>query len=378
MRQQKNDSFYISAACVLGAEKVLAQELTLLGFLDIERAAGRVFFSADAAGVARALINLRTADRLFLQLGSYRAEDFDQLYEGAHALSWELLIGAKDRLVIEKAKCSRSRIDSQSTVQAMVQKAAYERLCALYKQARMPETGQIISARVRLESDTAWIEVDLSGEALSRRGYRRVATEAPLKESVAAALLFIAGWKRSFPLYDVFCGAGTIPIEAALYAFDIAPGLNRSFTWDKMPAASQAALQDERAAAHDRIRTDREVLIGGSDADGSVVKAALANAGHAGLSDRVKFFQCKAEDAVPPAERGFLFADPPYGKRLGTPEEAEQLYGRLSGMAERFAGWNLCFVVDRENFGANLGRGAPKRTKLTDGAEMRWFHRFTK
>lgn len=369
--------FYLSASCVLGAERVLVQELSLLGFTDIEKAAGRVFFSADAGGTARALINLRTADRLFFQIGSFPAADFDQLFEGTRNLAWEQLVGRNDRLVIEKARCIRSRVNSQSTVQAMVQKAAYERLCALYKQNRMPESGRTVEARVRIEADTAWIEVDLSGEALSRRGYRRVSTEAPLKESVAATLLFLAGWKRSFPLYDVFCGAGTIPIEAALYALDIAPGLNRRFSWDTMPAADQAATQDERAAAHERIRPDRDILIGGSDIDESVVKAAIANAGHAGLAGKLKLFTAKAEDALPPADRGFLFADPPYGKRLGTPAEAEALYGRLTGLAERFAGWNLCFVVDREDFGRNLGRAAAKKTKLTDGAEIRWFHRFS-
>ncbi len=371
-----NDSLYLSASCVVGAERVLAHEIELLGMKATERSAGRVYFNADSREIARALVNLRTADRLFLQFGSFPAADFDELFEGALALPWERLAAKTDSIVIEKARCNRSKIDSQSTVQAMVQKAAYERIAQAYKLGRPAATGAQVTARVRIEADQATVEVDLSGDALSRRGYRRLPTEAPLKESLAAALLFMAGWKRSFPLHDLFCGSGTIPIEAALYALDIAPGLKRHFTWETMPIGNILHMKEEKDRAQAKIQMDREVYIAGSDADASTVKAAVANAGTAGVATKIKFFSSKAEDATPLAEKGFLFADPPYGKRLGSPEESNALYARLADLPKKFAGWNICFVVDREDFGKSWSRTGAKHTKLVDGAEVRYFHRF--
>lgn len=369
----------ISAACAVGAERVLAGELERLGLPSIGRAVGRVVFEADDKGLSKALVGLRTADRLFLSAGTFRAADFDQLYEGCAALPWERWVGKSDRLVIEKAKAIRSTLSAQNAIQSIAQKAAYDRLCGLYKVARMPETGATVSARIRIERDEAVVELDLCGQALSRRGYRKRPTEAPLKESVAATVLYLAGWRRSFPLYDPFCGSGTIPIEAALMAFDIAPGLGRGFAWESMPDGSPSALKDAKEEARAAARLDREVLIAGSDADQAALDAALANAGLAGVQDRVRLYRARAEEAAPFAEKGFVVTDPPYGKRLGTPAEAAALYASLGAFAARFNRWELCFVVDREDFGEAFGEGTGswKRTKIVDGAETRWLQRIT-
>jgi putative N6-adenine-specific DNA methylase len=240
----------------------------------------------------------------------------------------------------------------------------------------MPETGRKAIARLRLDNDQATVEMDLCGEALSRRGYRKRPTEAPLKESVAAAILFMSGWRRSFPLYDPFCGSGTIPVEAALYAFDIAPGLGRTFSWETMPEGSPRDVELAKEQARTRVNIDREVLIAGSDSDQAALDAALANAGLAGVGDRIRFFRARAEEAAPFSDRGFIITDPPYGKRLGTPEEADRLYASLSRFAERFARWEHCFVVDREDFSIFTDRKG-KHARIVDGAETRWLHRYS-
>ena len=407
-----------SASCAVGIEKVVAGELERIGIVPGARSAGRVGFETDAAGLAKALVRLRTVDRVFLQAGAFPARNFDELFDGFREMPWERWIGPKDRLVIEKAKSIQSALSAQNSIQSVGQKAAYDRLCATYGVTRMPETETGVMSRVRIERDVATVEIDMSGEALSRRGYRKRPTEAPLKESVAAAVLFLSGWRRSFPLYDPFCGSGTIPVEAALYAFDIAPGLGRGFAWEKMPDGSARDVAMAKEEARNAVRTDRDVLIAGSDADQSALDAALANAGLAGVGDRIRFFKARAEEAAPFAERGFVITDPPYGKRLGTPEEANALYASLGAFADRFARWELCFVVDREEFGGFVGKnavgknavgknavgkdavgkdavgrtgtdrngprnrrparspdGAWKKTKIVDGAETRWLHR---
>lgn len=366
----------ISASCAVGTERVLSDELKHLGLPPLDKRAGRVDFMADQTALAKALVELRTADRLFLVAGVFPAGDFDQLFEGVKQLPWEQWVGRNDQLVIEKARSLRSRLSAQTSIQSISLKAAYDRLCKLYKVTRMPETGRKAIARLRLDNDQATVELDLCGEALSRRGYRKRPTEAPLKESVAAAILFMAGWRRSFPLYDPFCGSGTIPIEAALYAFDIAPGLGRNFSWETMPEGSPRDVELAKEQARSKVNMDREVLIAGSDADQAALDACLANAGLAGVGNRIRFFRARAEEAAPFSDRGFIITDPPYGKRLGTPEEADALYTSLSRFAGRFSGWEQCIVVDREDFSIFTDRKG-KHSKIVDGAETRWLHRYS-
>ena len=369
------ETIKLSASCALGVEKVLASELERLGVETGARAAGRVGFTADKAGLARTLVGCRTADRIFVTAGSFPARDFDALFEGVRAIPWERWVGKNDRLVVEKARSARSNLSAQNALQAVTLKAAYERLCARYGVVRMPEIGPTLSARIRIERDEAVVELDVCGEALSRRGYRKRPTDAPLKESLAAAALFMVGWRSSLPLYDPFCGSGTIPIEAALYAMNLAPGLGRRFAWEGMPDGGTAELAAAREAARAAARLDREFLVAGSDADERAIEAAVANAGMAGVADRIRLTKCQAGSAAPFAAKGVVLTDPPYGKRLGTREEADALYESLAPFADRFSAWELCFVVDRDDFGGFTGRPG-RRTKIVDGAETRWLHRF--
>lgn len=377
----KQNAMELSASCSIGAEKVLYNELEQLQLRPISKSPGRVNFYADNKGLATVLVNSRTADRLFLVLARFHAADFDELYEGCNAVQWERWIHKTDKLLIEKARSFSSKLSSQRALQAICQKAAYDRLCKVYKQALMPESGQIVAARIRIERDIAVLELDLCGEALSKRGYRKIPTEAPLKESLAAAILYLTGWRGSFVLYDPFCGSGTIVIEAALMALGLAPGLKRSFLWEGMPDGSKEAVLLAKEAARAKINMDRDISVHASDVNPMAIEAAVYNAGLAGLKDHIRFFEARAESTQPFADRGFIVTDPPYGKRLGKQEEIEALYSSLSYFAERFSAWDMCFIVEDENFpeyfvnNSKLKNASWKKTKINDGAEIRYLQR---
>lgn len=405
---------YGLALCALGLEKVCQHEIERIGLEVVGREPGRVRFRVGAperaaGSLMRANLCLRGAERILIEAGRFRALDFDQLFETVRALPWELYFRREDKLVIERVRVKSSRLASQTAVQSVVHKAIYERLCAVYKIVRMSETGRERGLRVYLDSDDCLLGLDCSGEALHRRGYRLAASQAPLKETIAAGVILLSGWSRRLPLLDPFCGSGTIAIEAALYAMDRAPGLGRSFALVDMPFATDdarggpsssrsargprsvlgasgaepgaplsGALADEVEAARSRVRADAEFRIVGTDADARVVEAAKANAAKAGLrglrAGSLEFRRAVAEEAVPEYEVGSLLCNPPYGERLGTVAEAESLYRALGEAALRFSGWGLGFVTNRPDFGDFFGRKAPAAHKIVNGTEEQWFH----
>ena len=345
--------------------------------------------TTGASALVRANLCLRTAERVLLEIGRFHAENFDELFEQVRTLPWEAYFGRDDRLVIERVRTRDSRLAAQTSVQSVVHKAVYERLGAVYRLNRLPESGTERGLRVYLDHDECVLGLDSSGEALHKRGYRQATGEAPLKETLAAGILFLSGWNRRLPLFDPFCGSGTIAIEAALFAMDRAPGLSRHFALENMPFVERGAIAAEFEAARARVRTDVEFRIEGSDADPKAIAAARANAGRAGLSqdrlgqDRLSqdrlgqslsFTQAKAEDAAPRYEAGYLLCNPPYGERMGTPQEAEALYRRLGSAYGRFTGWGLGFVTNRPDFGDFFGSQANSAKKIVNGAEEQWFH----
>ena len=364
------------ALCAIGLEKVLANELARIGLSVSSRSPGRVFFETDVAGLFRANLCLRTAERVLIEAARFPAPDFDALFEGVRSVRWEDYFAEEDRLVIERVRIRDSQLSAQTSVQSVVHKAVYERLGKAYGLQRLPETGREGSARVYLEGDECLIGLDTSGEALHKRGYRRSTVEATLKETLAAGCLLLSGWNRRIPLLDPFCGSGTILIEAALFALDIAPGLGRSFALEDLPLADAAAFKAEREAAKARVRSDEELSLAGSDLDESALAAAKANAERAGVGAHIAWKRGKAEDAQPSAPSGYLLCNPPYGNRLGSEEEAEALYRRLGELAPAFKGWGLGFVTNRPDFGNFFGRRATAEHKMVNGAEEQWFHWF--
>jgi putative N6-adenine-specific DNA methylase len=369
-------TFRAFALCALGIEKVLQAEIERLGLATAGRAPGRVYFDADLAGLFRANLCLRTAERVLIEAARFKAPDFDALFDKARGVSWEDYIGRQDKLVIERVRIRDSQLSAQTSVQSVIHKAIYERLGEVYKLERMPESGGERSARVYLEEDECLIGLDTSGDALHKRGYRRSLVDAPIKETLAAAALFLTGWNRRIPLMDLFCGSGTILIEAGLFGLDIAPGLGRSFAMEEMPLADASVFEAERAAAKARIRTDVDLVLMGSDVDRAAIDAARLNARLAGLESVIVVKEGAAEKAEAFETPGYVISNPPYGNRLGTEAEAEELYRRIGLLAPRFKGWGLCFITNRQDFGSFFGRRATAEHKLLNGAEEQWIHWF--
>lgn len=372
-----NPDAALAAICPVGLEKVLSQELSRIGIESESRSPGRIGFRADPRGIARALCSLRTADRLLAAPGSFHAPDFDSLYEGMRALPWERWIGRNDRVTIVRVRSHSSTLEAQTSVQSVAHKAIYERLGRIYRQSRMPETGPEREVRIYLEDDLCTPLVDLSGDPLYKRGWRTESVDAPLRETVAAGLLFLSGWTRKRPLRDPFCGGGTIAVEAALWARDEAPNLRRTFAWETMPSFDTAALRETRAELESRIRRDIRADIQGSDRDERAVAIARANAKRAGVEDLVRFERLEMEDSSSGGiVEGLVLANPPYGIRMGTEAEAEDTWRRAAGLRERYPGWGFGFIANREDFPSSFGARPTSSRTILAGAEKLWFHWF--
>jgi putative N6-adenine-specific DNA methylase len=400
------------ALCAVGAEKVVAQELRKLGLAVEESGFGKVRFHADLAGLYRALMALRAADRLLLETAFFQAEDFDALFEGTRAAPWEDYIPRGMGLVVTKVRTNRSKLRAETSIQAVVHKAAAERLCGAFHIGRLPEGAKAASLRVYIEKDRVSLLLDLSGEPLFKRGYRREGGIAPLRETTAAALLQLALWRRKLPLYDPFCGSGTILVEAMLYAWDAAPGLGRSFALGDLLIADAALEGSIREELRQRVNFEHVVRIAGSDRDGRAVSIAASNIRRAcdmvvgrapvdgirlsgetlpvaGLAGAVagtmsgEFLpQVKClplEEARPPfaeAASGAIITNPPYGKRLGEPGDAEACYAAMSGLGQYFGGWHLAVITDHPGFESFFGHKATSCREITNGAIPSYFFQY--
>jgi putative N6-adenine-specific DNA methylase len=265
------------ALCAVGAEKVVSNEIRKLGLSVIEGGYGKVRFKTDLAGLYRSLMALRAADRLLLETACFSAEDFDALFEGSREVPWETYIPRGIGLTVSKVRINRSKLMAETSVQAVVHKAVAGRICERLRLARLPELGKKADLRVYIEKNRVSLLLDLSGAPLFKRGYRTEGGIAPIRETTAAALLLLANWRRKYPLWDPFCGSGTIAIEAALYAWDMAPGLGRTFALQDMVPADPAVEQMVRKELLARVDFGRTIRIYGSDADERVITIAKAN-----------------------------------------------------------------------------------------------------
>jgi putative N6-adenine-specific DNA methylase len=372
-----------TALCAIGAEKILGNELKHLGYsLRGSPAVGRVKFAVPGAkDVYRANLCLRTADRVFVEVASYQARDFDALYRGAYRAPWQDFLKKNARLVIDKVRCDKSALSSEHGVQSVVHKAVAQKLCDSWRLTSLPESGKTCAVRVYVERDEAELVLDTSGDPLYKRGYRAFALEAPLRETLAATLLQMALWRRRLPLHDPFCGAGTIVCEAALYAYNAPPGFGRRFAVEDLPFFDPADIERVRREEAEKIRTDCLVRITGSDIDGAAAEAARANAeracavveralnltGSGAKIQRPAFSQSDFSRLRAPFSEGLLLGNPPYGERLGNPSEAEELYAKMGCLFESFPGWNMGFVTMRENFEKFIAHNARSKKKLKSG-----------
>ena len=381
------------ALCAVGAEKAVSNELRKLDLKVDDSLYGRIRFKADTAGLYRALMALRAADRVLLEIAFFKAADFDALFEGTAAAVWERLVPKGMGLKVVKVRSNRSQLKAETSIQSIVHKAAAQRLCGRYKLNRLPEDGKAAEVRVYIEKDMVSLLVDLCGEPLFKRGYRSEGGTAPLRETTAASMLLLSGWKRKFPLYDPFCGSGTILIEAAMYAWDMAPGLGRNFALEDFLIADEKIEKDIREELRAKIDFSRLVRIAGSDEETRSVSIAASNVERLrdiaegrtpqrGIrsSDRTAPIELKAlpmsEARTPFPDTGFLVTNPPYGKRLGDQSQSEQTYREMSGMAERFPGWKLALITDHSGFESFFGRKADSCREISNGAIPSYFFQY--
>lgn len=360
------------ALCAVGAEKILGNEIKHLGYKLAGNAPGRVSFYGDDDAFVRANLCLRTADRLYLQTASYPAGDFDALFDGAYNVEWQNYFKKDTRIVVDKVRTYRSKLNSEHSIQGMVHKAIYKKLGEKWHMTTLPETGDESDVRVYIDDNTAFILLDLSGLPLHKRGYRTDGGIAPLRETTACVMLQEMMWRRKTPLHDPFCGSGTIAIEALLYAYNVAPGFGRRFAVETMPFCNQQRAADIRKEEALNIRTDVEVRITGSDIDAAAVARARTNAEHAcvmagralqliGKDDKIPrpdFIQSDFNDLTAPYEEGLLLCNPPYGERLGDEAEAEALYRKMGSLWTNFPEWEIGVITSNKKFQECFGHYA--------------------
>ena len=363
------------ATSAFGIESVTSRELLNLGYEDQKVENGRITFSADESAIARCNINLRTADRILIKMAEFKAVTFEDLFQGVKAVPWEDWLPENAEIYVT-GRSVRSGLFSVPDCQSITKKAIIERLKTKYNRTVFEEDGPRYKIEVALLKDIATITLDTTGAGLNKRGYRRIAGEAPLKETMACALILLSFWKSGRILVDPLCGSGTIPIEAALIAKNQAPGMNRSFvaeTWDNF---DKKIWQNARNEALSAVKTDVPLTIFGSDLDPKAVDLARLHAEDAGVSDILSLKQMNAMDFYPKDEYGFIITNPPYGERIGEIRAVEELYRNLGKLYSRCPTWSFYLITSHPDFEKLFGKRADKRRKLYNGRLLCQYYQF--
>ncbi|MGE5473854.1 MAG: THUMP domain-containing class I SAM-dependent RNA methyltransferase [Ignavibacteriales bacterium] len=359
-------NFELVATTLLGIESVTAKELEELGIEVIKVEDGRVTFAGDEITICQANIWLRTAERVLIKIGEFNAVTFEELFQGTKAFDWSAWIPKNGAFPI-KAYSLKSKLHSVPDCQAIVKKAIVEKLKASYKNDWFEEKGPMYKVHLSILKDKATLMIDTSGEGLHKRGYREMSNQAPLKETLAAALIYISRWRADKPFVDTFCGSGTIPIEAAMIGANIAPGLKRKFIsedWLQLPFE----LWDKtRAQAQRLIKNDAVMDIFGSDIDESAIRLSKKNAAIAGVDKLIKFKQLPAEDFESQKQYGTIISNPPYGERLSDIKSVEKLYKEIGRTFQKLDTWSYFILTPNENFEALFGKKSNKNRKLYNG-----------
>ena len=371
------ETYEFLAPCHFGLEAVLKREIQDLGY-DVSLVEdGRVTFIGDMDALCRANIFLRTAERVMLQVGRFKAETFDELFEGIKAIPWENYIPADGKFWVTKATSVKSKLFSPSDIQSIVKKAMVERLKTRYKMEWFSEDGASYPIRITFLKDEAVVGLDTSGVSLHKRGYRRLTSKAPITETLASALIMLTPWKGDRILVDPFCGCGTFPIEAAMMAANIAPGMNREFTaeaWKHL--LPMKGWYDAVTEANDLIRNDVEMRIQGYDIDGEVIKVAMANAREAGVDHLIHFQQRPVSELRHPKKYGFVITNPPYGERLEEKEALPALYTDIGNAFRHLDSWSYYVLTSYEDAERYIGRKADKNRKIYNGMIKTYFYQF--
>ena len=362
----KQQQYRLCAPCLFGLESVLSGELKRLNFEDIAVTDGRVEFTSDAEGIARANLNLRTAERVLIVLSSFRAVTFQQLIDGAEKIPFEDYIGKKNAFPV-KGWSLNSKLHSVPDCQSIIKKAAVKRLSRKYGVAWLEESGPTVQIQFSINKDMVTIMLDTSGVALHKRGYRKVANLAPIRETLAAGILDIARIYPDTQLYDPFCGSGTFLIEAAYKAKNIAPGIYRRFAAEKWDCISSKIWKDGREEAINKVRKDVEFVAFGRDISQESLEIAEANARCAGIAGLIRLEKRDVKDFILPSEKSLVVTNPPYGERLMAGEDLQQLYNTMGKVFQPSQQTAYYIISSAEDFEQSFGRKADKKRKLYNG-----------
>ncbi len=374
--------YELIAPCHFGMEAVLKREIADLGYEISNVENGKVTFLGDAEAIVRANIFLRTTERILLKTASFRAVTFDELFESIKAVPWELYLPKDAKFWVTKANSVSSRLFSPRDIQKIVKKAIVERMKQVYHVDYFEESGASYPLRISIVKDVVTVGIDTTGESLHKRGYRKFTAPAPVTETLAAAMILLSPWHADRLLVDPFCGSGTIPIEAAMIALDMAPGMNREFIaeeWGNL--IPKKVWYDAADEAQERVRTDTELSIQGYDLDEEVLKMARANAKLAGVESYIHFQKREIKEFSSPKSYGFVISNPPYGERLSTKEEMFALYRELGKIMSDNKTWSFFLLSGYEDAQKAIAAGgsrkkATKNRKIYNGMMKTYLYQY--
>lgn len=370
-------TFDLLVPCHFGLEAVLKREIYDLGYEITKVEDGRVTFEGDEEAICRANIFLRTAERVMIQVGRFKATTFEELFQGIKNLPWEEYIPEDGKFWVKKASSINSKLFSPSDIQSIAKKAMVERMKQKYHKEWFKEDGAAYPVRIFLLKDEVTVALDTSGDSLHKRGYRTMTSKAPLTETLAASLIMLTPWRKDRILVDPFCGSGTFPIEAAMIAANVAPGMNRDFTAEEWTNLIDRKLWYECVKeAEDMIDTTVKVDIQGYDIDGDVIKAARENAKRAGVEHMIHFQQRAVADLSHPKKYGFIITNPPYGERLEDKADLPELYTQIGQAYPRLDSWSMFLITSYTDTEKYIGRKADKNRKIYNGMLKTYFYQF--
>lgn len=366
--------YTLIATSTFGLESVVAGELKSLGYENLKVENGKVIFSGDEMDIVTCNLWLRTADRVLIRMAEFKAESFEELFQGTLSVDWWSLM-PEDAFMHVTGKSIKSKLHSVPDCQSIVKKAIVESMKSRYHMEKFAEDGVEYRIEVAILKDIVTLTVDTSGEGLHKRGYRRNAGEAPIKETLAAAMVLLSGWEPSRVLADPMCGSGTIAIEAALIGKNIAPGLNRNFISEHWNIIPQYLWRDLRKFAANSIN-NKKFRILASDIDERVLKTAGNNAKKAGVQDYISFRKLPVQNFSSDESFGFIISNPPYGERLGELREVEKLYGDMGKVFSRLKNWNYFIITAHRKFEKYFGRKSDKNRKLYNGRLKCYYYQY--
>jgi putative N6-adenine-specific DNA methylase len=368
--------YKLIATSAFGLEAIVAKELKDLGYNNLTVENGKVTFISDEAGICNTNLWLRCADRVYLKIGEFKATTFEELFQQTKALPWANYLPENANFPVADAKSVKSKLFSLSDIQAIVKKASVESMKETYFKEWFSEDGSKYPIHVSILKDNVTISIDTSGTALHKRGYREKGSRAPLKETLAAAMIKISGWTPDKQLIDPFCGSGTIPIEASLIGRNIAPGLNRTFISQEWDIIDKDIWKAARKKAYEAIDYDIELQIHGSDIDGRVVSIAKENSENAGVDDCISFQKLPMNEISSKRKNGFIICNPPYGERLNEKIEVEALYKEMGNTFNKFNNWSYYVITSHEKFEKCFGKKSNKNRKLYNGRIKCYYYQY--